>query len=165
MSTRHKKRYRPRPVAINTLELASSRAAKPAAVDIADILIGMTRACQAMRTGQASQLHWSILAGAIEFAQAIERKGIVKGLETYLSKTADMLNGIHDRAVTAHGWLPPTLYAWELEALQTFADLHTYQIKQLSRAELMAAVRSAQGRVRQSGGSVTLAKNMAEVTA
>jgi hypothetical protein len=141
-----RKAYRPRPVTAHTMQLAKHYAAKPAAADRAQVLCELHKAIQALREGVATEHQWSIAAGSVAVALAIEHQGIVRGLLGHL-KTAELsLQDIYDRALRSGGgrWVRVTLYYQELDALQTFLDLHAFQVGQLGRAEFLAAIDAAQ---------------------
>lgn len=140
-----RKAYRPRTVTAHTMDLALHFAAKPAAADRNDVLAMLCTALQALREGVATEHQWSIAAGSVTVALAIERRGIVRGLLGHLKAAAQALQDIYDRALRTGGgrWVRVTLYYQELDALHTFLDLHTFQVHQLGRAEFLAAIDAA----------------------
>ncbi|MBP7572587.1 MAG: hypothetical protein KA777_01285 [Rhodoferax sp.] len=154
MSTRHKRRYRPRPVTADTMALALHFAAKPSQADRQEVLGVLQQAHKALREGVATQMHWSILSGALETAQAIERKGVVRGLGGHLEAAQIALHTIWRRSAVNGAWRSPTLHYQELDAIGTFVELHTFQIHQLGRAELLAAMDAAARRIKAGGGDV-----------
>lgn len=160
MSRSHKPRkpYRPRPIAVNTLEIALHRAAKPARADREEVLDMLRQAFKALREGVATEYQWSVIAGSVDVAKAIEQLGVVRGLAGYLADATQALQTIHDRATAAGPWRPTALYFHELDAVQTFVDLHAFQVNQLSRAEFLAAIDRAAHQVRHGGDSVTVVK-------
>ena len=153
-----RRKYRPRDIVNDPLAVALHRAAKPSRADRADVLAPLQRAIKALRQGQATEQHWILAAGAVAVAQAIERQGVVRGLAGHLQTAELTLQAIHDRALRiGHGrWLRVTLYFDELDALTTFEDLHTYQLNQLGRAEIIAALDAAARAVKADGHTVTL---------
>jgi len=167
MSRSHKPRkaYRPRPIAINTLELAMHRAAKPARADREEVLGMLRQAIKALREGVATELQWSIAAGAVDVAKAIERQGIVRGLSEHLNTATVALQAIYDRAMATGTWRCTALWYHELDALQTFQDLHAFQIHQLGRAEYRAAIDQATNKARLAGANVTLVRDLQEMAA
>ncbi|EYC52901.1 hypothetical protein AZ34_12030 [Hylemonella gracilis str. Niagara R] len=158
--SRKRSAYRPRPVAVNTLELALHGAAKPSRQDLAELFKPVQAAVRAMREGVATELQWSILSGSVEVAQAIERQGVVRGLQGHLDATDQALQGIYRRAMDCGAWKPPTLYYQELDALNLFVELHTFQAKQLGRAEFIRAVDLAQNKTRAQGHTVTVVRDI-----
>lgn len=161
MSRSHKPRkaYRPRLIAVNTLEIALHRAAKPAPADRAEVLNILRLAAKALREGVATELQWSIVAGGVDVAKAIERQGIVRGLAEHLASAEASLQAIYDRAMATGVWKPTALYYYELDAVQTFVDLHVFQVNQLGRAEFLAAIDTAQACIHANGDKVTLVRN------
>lgn len=166
-SKKPRKAYRPRPIAVNTLDLALHHAAKPAAADRAEVLGMLRRAIQALREGVATEHQWSIAAGAVTVALAIERHGIVRGLLEHLKSAEQHLQDIYDRALRTGGgrWVRVTLYYQELDALQTFMELHTFQVEQLGRAELLAAIDAAKKDTIANGHTATVVHDLERMAA
>lgn len=162
-----RKAYRPRPVTADTMALALHLAAKPAAADRADVLGVLRNAIQALREGVATEHQWAIAAGSMTVALAIERRGIVRGLMEHLTTAGNALQAIYDRALRVGGgrWIRVTLYYQELDALQTFMDLHTFQLEQLGRAEFIAAIDQAQKRVVADGHIATVVRDVERMAA
>jgi len=154
-----RKAYRPRPVTADTMALALHRAAKPTAADQAEVLGLLADAIQALREGVATEHQWGVVAGSVTVALAIERQGIVRGLLAYLETDEKALQSIYDRAMCegGGGWGRVTLYYHDLEALQTFMELHAFQINQLGRAEFLAAINTAQKDIIAQGHTATVA--------
>lgn len=159
-TTKPKKRYRPRPVALNTLQLAVFRAAKPSKADVEDILGVVRTAFKALREGVATRAQWGILAGAVTTAKAIEHQGVVRGLQAHFEEADSALSAIYDRANLDSGWRAPTLYFDEMDAITGFVSLHSYQVRQLGRAEYVAACARAAGQIRATGCTLTFARDI-----
>lgn len=153
-----RKAYRPRTVTAHTMTLALHYAAKPAAADRDEVLAMLGKALQALREGVATEHQWSIAAGSVTVALAIERRGIVRGLLGHLQTAEQALQDIYDRALrTGCGrWARVSLYYQELDALHTFLDLHTFQVHQLGRAEFLAAISAAHKATIAQGYTATL---------
>lgn len=165
-SKRPRKAYRPRPIALDTMAIALGRAAKPAQADRNEVLGVLRQAHIALREGVATELQWSIVAGGVDVAKAIERQGIVRGLSEHLAAAEAALQAIYDRAMHVSGrWFPTPLNYTELDALRDFVDLHSFQINQLGRAEFLAAIDTATGQIRANGGTPTLVRNIERMTA
>lgn len=162
-----RKAYRPRPVTAHTMALALHYAAKPAATDRAEVLDMLRTAIQALREGVATEHQWSIAAGSVTVAMAIERQGIVRGLEGHLRTAEQALQDIYDRALRTGGgrWVRVTLYYQELDALQTFLDLHAYQVRQLGRAEFLSAIDAAQKHTIAQGHNAVLVHDLERLAA
>lgn len=160
-----RKAYRPRPVALNTLELALHRAAKPADQDRAEVLARLQTSIAALCTGVATELDWSIAAGAVNVARAIERQGVVRGLQEHLDSADQALLAIYSRCRRAHLWLRPTLTLPEVDALRLLQELHTFQFNQLSRAELLAAIDAAVKHTQAQGHQATVVRDIERMAA
>lgn len=153
-----RKAYRPRPITLDTMKLARQQAAQLPVADRAEILGMLRQAIQALREGVANELQWSIAAGAVALALAIEHQGIVRGMHGHFKAVEQALQDIYDRAMRTGGgrWIRVTLYYTELDTLQTFLELHTFQLQQLGRAEFLAAIGHAQKRVIADGHTATV---------
>lgn len=136
----------------DALSLAINKAAKPPAQDIASVIEPVQKAFQALREGVATEWQWSVLASAINVAQAIEKQGVVKGLHEHLYSAELALNSVYRRAMASSTWRATALYYLELDAIDTAVDLHKFQLNTLGRGELMRALDYAQAEVRSSGG-------------
>jgi len=158
--TRKPRRPRWHPTA-DTLTLALHNAAKPAKSDIDQLLAVLHDAHKALREGVATAQQWSVLAGCLDVALAIERQGVVRGLQEHLASAQAALQAIHARAETGAAWRPTALYFHELDAVRTFVHLHAMQIKHLGRAEYLRAITSAQGAVRSRRETVTVMREVA----
>ncbi len=169
MSTnkRPRKAYRPRPKAYDNMAIALRLAAKPAPADRAEIMGMLASALKALREGVATELQWSVAAGSVSVARAIERLGVVRGLQEHLDSAEQHLQAIYNRAKRAGDgrWLRPTLYYQELDALQLFHELHTFQVDQLSRAEFIAALDAAEIDAKNQGHVLTMATDFESLAA
>jgi len=154
-----RKAYRPRPVTAHTMALATHYAAKPSTEDRTEVFDMLHQAIGALREGVATEHQWSIAAGSVTVALAIERQGIVRGLHEHLRTAEQALQAIYDRALVSGGgrWVRVTLHYQELDALQTFLQLHTYQIFNLGRGQFLAALDAAQKDTINQGHTATMA--------
>lgn len=164
-SRKPRKAYRPRQIAINTLEIALYRAAKPAKVDRDDVLNVLHQAVTALREGVATELQWSIVAGGVNVARAIERQGIVRGLTEHIDCSDRALQSIYDRAMASGSWRPTALYYYELDAVKTFAELHAFQVNQLARSELLQAIDQATNETITQGHQATVVRDLEKMVA
>ena len=153
-----RKAYRPRQIAVNTLEIALHHAAKPAQEDRAEVLGILRQAAKALREGVATELRWSILDGCLDVALAIERQGVVRGLRGHLASAKEALQAIYNRAIATGAWKPTALHYYELDAVQAFVNLHAFQTNQLGRKEYMAAIDHATNQARLGGNTVTVVR-------
>lgn len=153
-NTKPRKRYRPRPVTLDTMRLAMRRAAKVPVAEIDEVMAPIAASFKAMREGVATEDEWAVLAGTVELGLAIEHQGVVKGLHGHLRAAEQALAAIQRRAMAGGTWRPTALYYQEIEALDTFTWLHKTQLENLSEGEwrkahdrAVALVLGAQGRV------------------
>lgn len=151
-----RKAYRPRQIAINTLEIALHQAAKPTQADLRAVIQPVEQCVRALREGVATEGQWAIVAGAVQMALSIERQGIVRGLIEHLQTTEQALQTIYRRAMASGQWKATALYYQELDALQAFTHLHKFQIAQLGRREFVTAINGAERKVRKDGHVPTL---------
>ncbi len=161
-----RKAYRPRPVTAHTLATALHFAAKPSAADCAEVLAILHTALTALREGVATEHQWSIAAGSVSVAMAMERRGIVRGLAEHWQAAEEALQAIYDRAVRAGGsagYRRTALHYTELDALRVFAELHEWQIKQLGRGEFLESLADAQRVGIKEGFKVTMATDGTDV--
>lgn len=145
---------------VNPISYAIAGAVKPHKAQIAEINHTMNLAAKAMREGVATSTEWGIIAGSLEMAIAIERGGIVRGLQEHFDAFAPKLQAIHDRAMATGQWQRTSLWYHELDELKNFIELHTIQLKQLSRSELETALKRAQSVIKSGGGVVEVVRNV-----
>ena len=128
-----------------------SRVAALNRTDVDEIFSTLKDALKHMKMGHGSEGGWSVLAGMLEVAMAIERTGIVKGLNGHLQEADIALKSIYRRSMTDGVWSCPTLYWHEMEAIQLFIELHEFQAKQLGSVEFDRAVEMASNQIRKQG--------------
>ena len=159
-----RKAYRPKDKCIDTMSLARHFAAKPSKQDREEVLGVLRNAVKALREGVATEHQWSIAAGGVAVAQAIERQGIVRGLHEHITTTERALPAVFDRALRIGGgrYIRATLYFNEIDALNEFVELHTFQLNQLGRAEMLAAIDEAQKHTIAQGHAATLVHNITD---
>jgi hypothetical protein len=160
-----RKAYRPRRVAINTMEMAVRGAAKPARADRDEVLAVSESAINALCAGAATEADWSIAAGMVNVALAIERQGVVRGLREHLASADAVLCAIYNRCRTSTMWLRPTLTIDEIDAMRLLQDLHAFQVNQLSRTELLTAIDMAIKHTHAQGCQATVAYDLERLAA
>ena len=109
MSNHKPRRPRWRPTG-DVMLLAMHRAAKPPASDIEQVLDVLHAAHKALREGVATEQQWSVLAGCLDVALAIERQGVVRGLQEHLASAEKALQAVHDRANATATWRATPLH-------------------------------------------------------
>lgn len=140
--------------ASNPIALAIRGASKLSDHDRAKILQPILIAFGKMREGTAAEGDWATLASACNVAMAIELQGIVKGLREHLHSTELALQSINKRAQDDTGRYPYALHIAEIEQLETFVTVHTFQLSELCRSEYNRACSYAVAEVASSGGLV-----------
>lgn len=153
MTRKHTPR-KPRLVHANPFIVARNMATLLTPAELAAITVPLRAAFDRLRRGQASSDDWCILASSLIMASNIERQGVVRGLHEHLHAADRALAAVEARAASTGAWRAPTLYAGEIEAIDTFIDLHVFQIRQLSYGEFKAAYRATEGQARTRGATV-----------
>ena len=138
----HKLKHGTARVKGDALSVAVYRACKISKADRAAVMRPSLQALEPLRKGQCTHDQWAALHAAIEVAQAIESQGIVKGLHAHFESARLALNAIHERAIRPDGWVAGAVYAHELHAVTEAINLHKFQLDQLGRGELIAALDS-----------------------
>jgi hypothetical protein len=112
-----------------------------------------------------------VVAGSVAVALAIERQGIVRGLLGHFQAAEQVLQTIYHRAMRPGAgsvgphWGRATLYYQEIEALQTFVELHTFQIAHLGRKEFLSAIDAAHRDTFAQGHTATLVHDLQRIAA
>jgi hypothetical protein len=150
-STKPRRKYRPKPLAVNPVQLAIRRARKVPPAEIAAAMTPVVECFKALREGVATENQWRMLAGNVELSLAIEKRGIVRGLQGHLVAAESALTGIRHRAMHHGAWKPPAMYWQEIDALDTYVWLLQVQLQELSEGELQKALDAAEANVRSSG--------------
>lgn len=146
----------------DTLLLAKSGAAKPVPADLQAIIDSLILCFEALRKGTVNEDQFSVLSGAVYTARAIEDQRVVKGLSQVIEQGEQALNQVWQR-ITASGVFGRTaLYPAELVDIREFVSQHIFQIRQLSRAEYLRAMRTATGRMGPKGLVLKSTKEMRE---
>ncbi len=145
---------KPRTVYADPMRVARNMATTLTPAELAQISVPVRAAFDRLRKGAATSNDWRVLAGSLMIARNIERQGVVRGLAEHLDSADRALVAVEARATDTGTWRSPTLYASEIEAIDTFVDLHLFQLKQLSYAEFKAAHRTTEGQARTRGALV-----------
>lgn len=140
------------PAAINTMDMARARATKLTLDEQTSVLKPATEGFERMRRGQATEIDWVHLVTVCAIALAVEDGGVVRGLREVLTEADLALAAIALRARRAGTWCAPTLYAAEIQQLQTLLRMHAFQLSQLSWGEHRKAWKAAAGSVVANGG-------------
>ena len=150
-STRHRHARQPRdrrnPIGH---ALVRSTALMPHELD--EIQQTLDTCIQALRTARHTEDHITVLQTHWLIAAGIEESGIVRGLGEQIAAAQDACTAIRERSEHGDQWWPSPLYAAELTALQEMAELHLYQIRQLSAGEIHTITKKALARHQSAGG-------------
>lgn len=84
----------------------------------------------------------------------------IKG-ENHFPAAATALQAVYDRSKPATTWRNFARLYDEMDALHTFVDLHSFQVKQLGRAEFLRAIDSAVASGKAQGNTVSVVKDLA----
>lgn len=160
-----RKAYRPRWATAHTLAIALHKAAKPMAWEREEVLAALRKSHKALREGVATELDWSILAGALATSMTIEQQGVVRGLQEHFVSAEAALQAVFDRAKSTDTWKPTALWFNELDAINEFVRLHAFQVEQLSRAEWLQAVNTTTAKVRSQGFGATVVRDLERMAA
>lgn len=155
-----RKAYRPKPIAVDNMAVAKHHACKPSKQDRGEVLDLLGKALQALRQGVATEFDWSVAAGSVSVATAIENQGIVRGLREHIATTDRALQAIYDRAMRTGTWCRTALWFDEMDALANFLSIHRFQVDQLGRDELLAAIGDGRKKIIADGCTVAVLKNI-----
>lgn len=145
---------RPRRMSSNPIGLAIATATAFNPEELRQLLAPARAGLQAMRRGKASEDDWVHLVTAASTGISIERKGVVNGLSELLHEADQALAEIATRAMASGRWQPPTLYASEINTLDTLVQIHAFQLQSLSYGEFKAAQAHAAADTLRRGGKV-----------
>ncbi len=149
------------PVAVNTIGMAISRATLLTEAEQQQLLQSPREGFERMRRGQATETDWIHLVTICAIGLSIEDGGVVRGLHEVLTEADLALATIGQRAMASGtGWRSPTLYAHEIEQLQTLLRMHAFQLSQVSWGEHRRAWKHAAGSVVQQGGRTVRVASM-----
>lgn len=147
--SRRARKYHPRPVYANAVEIAIGRARPISAADVAMHASIMQTALGEFRQGKQCSAHWLALADASNMAETLCDMGLGGGddVRHIVQQAQAALHAVHQRHATRGSW---TLYAAELSALDDMVWLHsTIQIPSCSYGELSDAMHRTRNRMQQ----------------
>jgi hypothetical protein len=122
------------------------------ASEIAAVMVPVRQAIERMRLGQSTFDDFARLSSIVNIGLAIERKGVINGLQADLDECHRHLEAIGQRGGEVDSWQPPTLWAAEIRSLNVLANLHEQQLQVLSYREYSEARNYAVAKVRRAGG-------------
>ena len=155
----------PRRITLEPMKLAMNGVSKPRKEEVDQLLDAVRQANKALREGVATLSQWSVLAGTLDVAMSIERRGVVRGLREYLASADLALKAVFNRGNQLQGWCPVHLEFDELDAVQEFVDLYYFQMRQLSREEFDTAINRASKVIRGQGENVAVTRDLERLAA
>jgi hypothetical protein len=129
------------------------------ASEIAAVMRPARQAIERLRLGQGTFDDFARAASIVNIGLAIERKGVIKGLQADLDECHRHLEAIGQRGGEVDAWQPPTLWAAEIKSLNVLANLHEQQLQVLSYREYSEARDYAVAKVRSAGGQAWRLRN------
>lgn len=130
---------RPRPMAINLVNVAATRATLLTQAELDQVINPLRDAVAALRRGVATEFEWQLAVTAVNIGDAIETQGVMRGLAGHFHSIDLALLEIGKRARSTGDWQPPALYYEERDLLDLLVDLHHHQVKSLSFGEFCKA--------------------------
>lgn len=128
------------------------------ATELSELRLPIDISLEALRLTEYDEQHVCMLQGVFLISQEIEASGIVRGLAEPIAHALHACAAVRTRAganaQTPGDWNPVALVAGELNALRDMADLHMFQIKQLSAAELHRLTKRVASRIESQGGEL-----------
>ncbi len=124
----------------DALSVGIIRACKMPESEIAAVINPARESLQALREGRATETDWLNLTGVVKIGLAIEKLGVVRGLKSHFAAAHDALQAIYSRAMKSSRWTPGALHPAELQAIAEAVRLQKFQLDNLSRGELIAAM-------------------------
>lgn len=147
--SRRARKYNPRPVFSNALQIAIGRAQRLSAADVAGQALLMQTALADFCRGVNADANWCCLADCANMAETLAGMGLGAGADAdrVINDAQVALFAVHSRHATRGTW---TLYADEIDALTWLVRLHTTaQLPACSYGELGTAMDRTRNRLRQ----------------
>ena len=143
-----RRHYRPGPVALNTLEIASNGAKRLSDTDVHRQVAIVQAALAGLSCGQHCLQHWRSLADSANMAESLAAIGLGRGADAdeVIQRAQQALQATHERQATRGTW---TMYHDEIDALGWLVRLFAVQLAACSYREFEAAFRSTQRRISQ----------------
>lgn len=151
------RKRKPKPICTDNMLKATLRATKLTEAEVQQIIAPLEQAIDALRTCSATMDDYVMVCTASQAAREIEKSRIVRGLREQIDAADRALWCIYQRATSGDpfgAWHQRALYADELDALRTLAEVHKFQVEQLSSAELHKIIKRLEARTQSSGGEV-----------
>jgi len=147
--SRRARKYHPKPVHANAVQIALARVKPLSAADVAGQKALIEHALAQFCQGTNCDMHWCSLADAANMAETLAGMGLGSGDDaTHVIELAQRaLADVHQRHDSRGSW---TLYADEIDALHWLVRLHcTVQLPACSYGELGDAMAATRNRLQQ----------------
>lgn len=147
--SRRARKYQPRPVHSNAMQIALARVKPLTAADVAGQTALVQNALQQFCQGINCDAHWCSLAGTANMAETLAGMGLGSGDDAtrVIELAQRALADVHQRHNQRGSW---TLYADEIDAMHWLVRLHcTAQLPACSYGELGDAMAATRNRMQQ----------------
>lgn len=158
------------PNPVDPIAAAMDAAALVGIKEINEVFRILHQCRKALMQGCATKLQVDILTGSCTLAQAVEDMhiGTITGLIGHIGACSDALDTIRERYKTSPQTRSERQAQWgktglrfdEIDAIETFFQVHKMQLSQLSRAEFTKAVNLAVARANSAGEKVEVVRNV-----
>lgn len=158
------------PNPVDPIAAAMDAAALVGIKEINEVFRILHQCRKALMQGCATKLQVDILTGSCTLAQAVEDLpiGTITGLTGYITACRDALDTIRKRYQTSPQTRSERLAQWgktglrfdEIDAIETFFQIHKTQLSQLSRAEFTKAATLAVARAGGTGEKVEVVRDV-----
>lgn len=141
-----RRRYVPKRVDPNPVDLAISSAATLRPHQRAELSTPITAAFQALRAGHGTAQHWMDLADAMNVAEALAELNIASDHGATFAAAQQALASVHAR------WqqrASRALYPAEINAIDDAVFVHGVQLEHCSQAEMQRAIEAVKRRTAQ----------------
>lgn len=145
-SHKPRKRYVPKRIDHDPVDLAMSGAALLQPHQRGQLLHPALLAFQALRTGQGTEQAWRQMADAANLAEALAERGIANDHEAKFEAAQITLADLHARVRTTGRW---TLRGPEITALQDALEIYEIQLERASQREVDNAISTVRQRIGQ----------------
>lgn len=121
--------------ALNTVQVASSRAARLAPETVQGLAESLGRSMESLTVAERSAQAWLDLRMACVVSRRVERMGVVKGMSGIWEDAYAALERIRERSMLTGTWRYCTPSEAELDAVGEMAKMHGKQLGFLSVGE------------------------------
>ena len=158
------------PNPVDPIAAAMDAAALVSIKEINEVFRILHQCRKALMQGCATKLQVDILTGSCTLAQTVEdlHIGTITGLTGHIAACKEALDTIRERYKTSPQTRSERLAQWgktglrfeEVDAIETFLQIHKAQLSQLSRAEFTKAANLAVARVNSAGDKAEVVRNV-----